>query len=75
MRSGLGLTALGLAIGIVVSLGLTRLLTSLLFNVKPYDPTALTIAALLLAGVAFAATFIPAVRAARVDPMIALRYE
>jgi putative ABC transport system permease protein len=75
MKSGLGLTALGLVIGILVSLGLTRLLTSLLFTVKPYDPTALTIAALLLAVVAFAATFIPAVRAARVDPMIALRYE
>jgi putative ABC transport system permease protein len=75
MKSGLGLTALGLAIGLVVSLGLTRLLTSLLFNVKPYDPPALIIAALLLAFVAFGATFIPAVRAARVDPMIALRYE
>ena len=75
VRHGLGLTALGLFIGIVGSLALTHLLKSLLFEVSPRDPLSLVLAGLVLALVAAAASFIPASRATRVDPMIALRYE
>jgi putative ABC transport system permease protein len=75
VRQGLGLTALGLAIGLAGSLGLTHLLSSLLFNVSPRDPLSLMLASIVLACVAVAASLIPAARATQVDPMIALRYE
>ncbi|HEX4167475.1 MAG TPA: ABC transporter permease [Bryobacteraceae bacterium] len=75
MKSGLGLTAIGLAIGLVGSLVLTRLLASLLFQVSARDPLSLALAAFVLAAVALAASLIPAVRATRVDPLVALRYE
>lgn len=75
MKSSFGMMAGGLMIGFAGSLALTHLLGSLLFEVKPRDPASLALAATALALVALAATFIPAVRAARVDPMIALRYE
>jgi predicted permease len=65
----------GIGIGIVGSIGLTRLLGTLLFNVKPGNPLVLAAVSLLLGGVAFVASYIPARRAARVDPMVALRYE
>jgi hypothetical protein len=68
-----------LAIGIVVGLGLAVALgktaSSLLFGVKPADPITLGLAAALLAAVAVAASYIPARRASKVDPMVALRYE
>jgi predicted permease len=72
---GLRLTAAGLVIGTAISLAFTRLLTGLLFGVKPTDPITLGAVALLLAFVALAACYIPARRAMRVDPMVALRYE
>jgi putative ABC transport system permease protein len=73
VRRGLALAALGLAFGIVAALAVTRFLSALLFSVPPTDPaTFVSIAALLLA-VAGAASFLPAWRAARVDPMEALR--
>jgi putative ABC transport system permease protein len=75
MKSSFGMMAGGLMIGFLGSLALTHLLGSLLFEIKPRDPLSLALAATALALVALAATFIPAVRAARVDPMIALRYE
>ena len=72
---GLGLVALGLLIGLGTALGLTRFLSSFLFGVTPTDPVTYAGVALLLAAVALAASYIPARRAMRVDPMVALRYE
>jgi putative ABC transport system permease protein len=65
----------GIFIGIAASLFLTRLIASLLYGVQPSDPLTLVTVALLLAALAAAATFVPARRATRVDPMTALRYE
>ncbi len=72
---GMLLTGAGIAIGIGGAFGLTRLMKSLLFDVKPTDPTTIAVIALLLGGVALLACWIPARRATKVDPMIALRYE
>jgi ABC-type antimicrobial peptide transport system permease subunit len=65
----------GIAIGIAGALALTRLLGSLLYGVRPTDPTTIGEVVVLLAGVAVAASLIPAWRAMKVDPMVALRYE
>ena len=62
-------------IGIVAALGLGRAAQSLLFEMEGYDARVLGIVAVLLAGVAFGAGYVPALRASRVDPMQALRYE
>jgi predicted permease len=69
------LAALGLALGLIAALALGRLMASLLFGVKPADPLTLGVAAALLIFVAFAACYIPARRATRVNPIVALRYE
>jgi ABC-type antimicrobial peptide transport system permease subunit len=66
---------IGITLGLVASVALTRLLTRLLFGVRPGDPVTLLMTALLLAGVALAATLGPALRAGRVDPMQTLRSE
>jgi predicted permease len=69
------MAVVGVAIGVVVALGLTRLMSSMLFGVSPHDPLTFVGVALLLTLVAMAACFLPAWRATRVDPMVALRYE
>ena len=75
LRQGLALAVVGIASGLVGSLGLTRFLGSLLFELKPSDPATLNGTSLFLVMVASLACWLPARRAAMVDPMEALRYE
>ena len=75
VRQGVGLSVVGALIGILVALGATRYLASLLYGVRPFDPPTFLAVALLLSLVALAACYIPARRASRVDPLVALRYE
>jgi len=75
IRNGMTLALAGLAIGLVGSLGLTRLLSTLLYGISPRDPATLIAVAAILLAVALLACYIPARRAAGIDPTIALRYE
>jgi putative ABC transport system permease protein len=75
LSKSLALTAVGLAIGIIGASMLTRLLANLLYEVKPTDPATLVAVSVVLTAVSALASYIPARRAARVDPMVALRYE
>jgi putative ABC transport system permease protein len=72
---GLRLVLLGLCIGVAGALLVTRWMSSILFDVKPADPLTFAAVAVVLGTVAFLASYIPARRAMRVDPMVALRYE
>ena len=72
---GLKLSLLGVVIGIGLALALTRVTSTLLYGVKPTDPLTYAIVALTLIAVALLACFIPARRAVKVDPMVALRHE
>jgi predicted permease len=75
VRQGMALALAGVIIGVAAALGVTRLMASLLYGVTPKDPIAMTSVALLLVGVALAATYLPARRASQMDPVESLRYE
>jgi putative ABC transport system permease protein len=75
VRQGFALAAAGLTLGVIGALALTRVMSSLLFSVSATDPTVFAGIVALLAGIALVACWLPARRAARVDPMIALRHE
>ena len=75
LGEGMRITLVGVGIGIVAALGLTRLITKMIYGVGPTDPITFAGVAILLTGVALLACYIPSRRAMRVDPIIALRYE
>src|SRR5262249_23898045 len=75
LRQGMSLAGIGAALGTAGALALGRFITSLLFGIDSSDPATLTAAALVLIGVAFLACFVPARRATKVDPLVALRSE
>ena len=74
-KQGLGLTLAGVVIGVGVAAAITRYLETFLYGVRPIDPWTFGTMAILLSAVAALACYVPAHRAARVDPMVALRYE
>ncbi|HYX00115.1 MAG TPA: FtsX-like permease family protein, partial [Candidatus Elarobacter sp.] len=73
LRGSMNWVLLGILLGIAGSIGVTRLLSGLLYGVRPTDPAVLGAVSVLLTGVALLASYIPARRAMRVDPMVALR--
>ncbi len=75
LRQSVVLVAFGIALGVATSVALTRFLASMLFDVRPTDPATFVSVVVLLVGVAALACWIPARRAMRVDPLVALRYE
>jgi putative ABC transport system permease protein len=75
LRHGMTLTLIGVSLGVIASLAVTRVLSSLLYGIRPTDPATFVAVPLLLMAVALLASYIPARRATKVDPMVALRYE
>jgi putative ABC transport system permease protein len=75
IANGMKLAVLGLAIGLVASWGLTRYMSTLLFGVEPTDPLTFGVVSASLLAAALVACYVPARRATKVDPLVALRYE
>lgn len=75
LRDGILLALAGVALGLPAAAILTRLLRGLLFGVTPIDPTTYGIVSMLMTAAAAVASYVPARRAARVNPLVALRYE
>jgi putative ABC transport system permease protein len=75
LRQGLRFAVIGIAIGLLGALGVTRTLSSLLYGVGATDLLTYTVVPVVLGGIALLATYIPALRATRVDPLMAIRAE
>ncbi|HVH57192.1 MAG TPA: FtsX-like permease family protein [Vicinamibacterales bacterium] len=75
LRQGGVLIVAGTCLGLVAAVPLVRLVAAMLFDVHPLDPGVFTVVAILIIGIAMLATFVPARRASRVDPMVALKAE
>jgi putative ABC transport system permease protein len=75
LREGIKLTVIGLVIGVPLAMGLMNMLPNVLYGVGRHDPLTFAVIALILGAVATLACYVPARRAANVDPMVALRYE
>jgi len=75
IRRGMVLVLVGCGLGVILAIALTRIVSSLLYGVTPTDPLTFILTTLLLGVVAFVSCWLPARRAAKIDPMAALRYE
>ncbi len=75
LMQGMILAGIGVVVGLVAALGLTRLMSSLLYGVEATDPVTFGVVAGLLVAVALVASYLPALRASRTDPLQALRFE
>ena len=75
LRQGMVLASIGVVVGLVAAVGVTRVLSSQLHGVEATDPVTFAVVAAMLVAVALVASYLPAVRASRTDPLVALRFE